>query len=186
MKNCKIKSTCWVFIALLLSVQQAGAATSIVRRTTLLVEDIERSIAFYKAIGFDVWLDRGGERDPESSGPLPLNGKPGYSRIAVMSGTDEAVAMVGLLEYDNPPLKATRELTGTIGVTDAVLVIQTEDIKQVHANLKKLGARILEGPRDYNVRSVSTHKYGAIMFFMDPDGHVIEMSQVYRVEPLQD
>ena len=171
-------------LAFMLIAQEVSAATSVVRRTTLLVRDIERSIEFYQAIGFDVWLDRGGERDPSASGGLPLNGKPGYSRIAVMSGKDDAIAMVGLLQYDNPPLAATREDTGTIGVTDAVLVIQTDDIKQVHENLKRLGARILQPPEDYDVRSVDTHKYGAIMFFVDPDGHVIEMSQVYRVEPL--
>jgi hypothetical protein len=36
------------------------------------------------------------------------------------------------------------------------------------------------------VRSVDVQKYGVIMFVMDPDGHVIELSQVYRVEPLKD
>ena len=175
-----------IAIAATVVIEQGSAATSVVRRTTLLVADMERSMAFYRAIGFDVWLDRGGERDPESPGSLPLNGKPAYSRIAVMSGKDEAIGMVGLLEYAKPRLAATRAATGTIGVTDAVLVIQTDDIKQVHENLKALGARILQPPEDYDVRSVSTHKYGAIMFFMDPDGHVIEMSQVYRVEPLDD
>jgi catechol 2,3-dioxygenase-like lactoylglutathione lyase family enzyme len=160
-------SSCGWLLAVVLISQQVSAATSVVRRTTLLVRDIERSIQFYRA-----------------SGGLPLNGKPAYSRIVVMSGKDDAIGMVGLLQYDHPPLAATREDTGTIGVTDAVLVVQTDDIKQVHENLKRLGAPILQPPQDYDVRSVDTHKYGAIMFFVDPDGHVIEMSQVYRVEPL--
>ncbi len=175
-----------LLIAAVLFAQQITAATSVVRRTTLLVADIDKSMQFYRAIGFDVWLDRGGERNPDAGGGLPLNGKPAYSRIAVMSGTADDIAMVGLLQYDNPPLPATRQDTGTIGVTDAVLVIQTDDIKQVHANLKKLGARILTPPEDYTVRSVNGQKYGAIMFFVDPDGHVIELSQVYRVEPFED
>ncbi len=173
----------WLLAGVLIA-QEVSAATSVVRRTTLLVRDLEKSMEFYRAIGFDVWLDRGGARDPTAGGGLPLNGKPAYSRIAVMAGKDDAIGMVGLLQYDNPPLAATREDTGSIGVTDAVLVVQTEDIKQVHDNLKRLGARILQPPRDYDVRSVDTHKYGAIMFLVDPDGHVIEMSQVYRVEPL--
>ena len=172
--------------ASLLVLTVAQGAESVVRRSTLLVSDIEQSIHFYQQIGFRVWLDRGGERDPESSGGLPLNGKPAYSRIAIMAGQNDAIGMVGLLEYGNPPLEATREATGTIGVTDVVLVIQTDDIQEVHANLVSMGARILSPPRDYTVRSVAGQKYGAIMFFADPDGHVIEMSQVYRVEPLTD
>ena len=164
----------------------AAAATSVVRRTTLLVRDIDRSLAFYRAIGFDVWLDRGGRRDPDSEGGLPLNGKPARSRIVVMSGTDDDIAMVGLLQYDQPSLPATREVTGTIGVSDAVLVIQTENLKAVYENLKAIGATIIDPPEDYTVRSVNVQKYGAIMFVMDPDGHVIELSQVYRIEPLTD
>ena len=186
MKLCRYLPALTLAVAGALVAQQVSAATSVVRRTTLLVRDIERSIEFYQAIGFDVWLDRGGERDPEAGGGLPLNGKPAYSRIAIMSGKDDAIGMVGLLQYDNPALPATRKQTGTIGVTDAVLVIQTDDIKQAHENLKKLGATILEPPEDYSTRSVAGQKFGAIMFFVDPDGHVIELSQVYRVEPFDE
>jgi catechol 2,3-dioxygenase-like lactoylglutathione lyase family enzyme len=144
-----LRSACAVTLLVVATgfVQQAVAATSVVRRTTLRVRDMERSMAFYRALGFDLWLDRGASRDPDSAGGLPLNGKPAHSRIVVMSGKHDDIAMVGLLQYDQPALAATREATGTIGVTDAVLVIQTDDLKAVYENLKALDAKIIDPPR---------------------------------------
>lgn len=167
----------------LLTALPTSAFESVVKRTTLLVSDIEESITFYEAIGFSVWLDRGGDRDPET-GDLPLNGKPEYSRIVIMEGQHPDWAMIGLLEYDNPPLPWTRDKTDlTIGTSDAVLVIVTDDIGQAHQNLLDLEAKILSGPRAYTSNSVNGKKYGQIMFFQDPDGRVIEMTEVSRIEP---
>lgn len=164
----------------------AIAFQSVVKRTTLLVSDIEQSIAFYEGIGFSIWLDRGGDRDPEG-GDLPLKGKPEYSRIVIMEGQHPDWAMIGLLQYDNPPLPWTRDKDDpTIGTSDAVLVIVTDDMDQAHQNLLALNATILSGPRAYTSNSVNGKKYGQIMFFQDPDGRVIEMTEVSRIEPYDD
>ena len=174
------------FVAAAIFASPASAFESVVKRTTLLVSNIENSIEFYKAIGFSVWLDRGGERDPEDGGDLPLNGKPAYYRIAIMQGQHADWAMIGLLQYDNPPLAWTRDPDDlTIGTSDAVLVIVTDNMTQVHENLKALGGRILKDPRPYTSNSVNGKKQGAIMFFQDPDGHVIEMTEVYSIEPYE-
>lgn len=170
--------------ACLFAAGSASAFESVVKRTTLLVSNIEKSIAFYEGIGFSIWLDRGGDRDPEGGGGLPLNGKPGYSRIVIMEGQHPDWAMIGLLQYDNPPLPWTRDKDDlTIGTSDAVLVIVTDDMDQVHQNLLALDATILSGPRDYTSNSVNGKKFGQIMFFQDPDGRVIEMTEIMRVEP---
>lgn len=171
------------FALALLTALPASAFESVVKRTTLLVSDIEKSIAFYEGIGFSIWLDRGGERDPER-GDLPLNEKPEYSRIVIMEGQHPDWAMIGLLEYDNPPLPWTRDKDDlTIGTSDAVLVIVTDDIGQAHENLLNFNAKILSGPRAYTSNSVAGKKFGQIMFFQDPDGRVIEMTEVSRIEP---
>lgn len=162
----------------------AEAATSVVRRTTLLVADIERSVDFYERIGFRVWLDREGPRDPET-GELPLNGKPKHSRIVVMAGQNDAVAMVGLLQYDKPALAPTRNRNGKIGVTDIVLVIQTDDLATVYESLLEIDADVVSAPQPYSVESVEVRKNGLIMFVADPDGHVIELTQVVSTTPLE-
>ena len=117
-----------LIIAVMLA-SAAGAATSVVRRTTLLVSDVAQSVAFYEKIGFHVWLRTGGPRDPNGPTALPLNGKPGESKFTIMAGRDEWVAMVGLLQYDKPALTRTREVMEQIGVGDAVLMIDTNGLK---------------------------------------------------------
>lgn len=185
MRVMKLMTSASVSFCLLLA-GPVAAFESVVKRTTLLVSDIEKSIEFYEGIGFSKWLDRGGERDPEG-GDLPLKGKPEYSRIVIMEGQHPDWAMIGLLQYDNPPLPWTRDKDDPkIGTSDAVLVIVTDDMDQVHQNLLALNATILSGPRDYTSNSVNGKKYGQIMFFQDPDGRVIEMTEVSHIEPYED
>ena len=168
----------------LLIASSASAVESVVKRTTLLVSDIERSIAFYKGIGFSTWLDRAGPRDPNGAVGMPLNEKSTTSRIVILSGQHPDWAMIGLLQFDDPPLPWTRDPDDkTIGTSDAVLVIVTDDIETAHKNAVAQGARILDGPRPYTSNSVVGKKFGSIMFLQDPDGWVIEMTQVDRIIP---
>ncbi len=87
-----------IFIIAVMIASATEAATSVVRRTTLLVSDVGQSVAFYEKIGFHVWLRTGGPRDPKGPTALPLIGKPGESKCTIMAGRDEWVGMVGLLQ----------------------------------------------------------------------------------------
>ncbi|MBM3513895.1 MAG: VOC family protein [Alphaproteobacteria bacterium] len=162
----------------------AEAATSVVRRTTLLVSDVEKSVAFCEKIGFHIWLKTGGARDPNQPISLPLNGKPGLSKFTIMAGKDEWVAMVGLLQYDQPALARTRDVMDQIGVGDAVLMIETDSVDEVYANLQAMNTPMLQLPKEAKTRSADSIKTVRNMFFRDPDGYVIEMSQVVKTEPL--
>lgn len=175
-----------ILIAMMLvaTASAAGAATSVVRRTTLLVSDVEKSVAFYEKIGFRVWLKTGGPRDPSQPTSLPLNGKPSLSKFTIMAGKDDWVAMVGLLQYDQPALARTREVMDQIGVGDAVLMIETDNVDEVYKNIKALNAPMLQLPKEGKTRSADSIKTVKNMFFRDPDGYVIEMSQVVKTEPL--
>ena len=173
---------CFALAALLSS--PAGAVESVVKRTTLLVSDIERSIAFYKGIGFSPWLDRAGPRDPNTVAGLPLNEQSTTSRIVILSGQHPDWAMIGLLKFDSPAPLWTRDPDDkTIGTSDAVLVIVTDDIQTAYENAKAQGGRILDGPRPYTSNSVNGKKFGQIMFLQDPDGWVIELTEIERIEP---
>jgi catechol 2,3-dioxygenase-like lactoylglutathione lyase family enzyme len=164
----------------------AEATTSVVRRTTLLVSDVKTSVAFYEKIGFKVWLNTGGPRDPNSPTSLPLNGKPGQSNFTIMSGRDPWIGMIGLLQYDKPALTRTRDAKDLYGTGDAVLMLETDDLDGVYKNLQALGAPMLQLPKEATTRSADVIKRVKNMFFRDPDGWVIEMSQVVSTEPLPD
>lgn len=187
MRRWIIKSLGLCALFTLLVSPSTNAVESVVKRTTLLVSDIERSIAFYKGIGFSPWLDRAGARSPNGAVGMPLNEKSTTSRIVILSGQHPDWAMIGLLQFDNPPPTWTRDPDDkTIGTSDAVLVIVTDDINTAHENAVALGATILDGPRPYTSNSVVGKKFGSIMFLQDPDGWVIEMTQVDRIIPHDD
>ena len=170
--------------AALPAIRAAEAATSVVRRTTLLVSDVEASVAFYEKLGFTPWLKTGGERDPERATALPLNGKPRRSSFTIMAGRDPWIAMIGLLQYDKPDLARTREITDRIGVGDAVIMIETDDLDGVYRDLQAMNTPMLQPPQEAVTESADRIKRVKNMFFRDPDGWVIEMSQVLGSEPL--
>ena len=69
---------------------------SLVRRTTLIVHDIDASIRFYRdVLGFELWLENRGQVTPESLPNTAAAGAP--SRFAIMKGRHPWVGMVGLL-----------------------------------------------------------------------------------------
>jgi catechol 2,3-dioxygenase-like lactoylglutathione lyase family enzyme len=169
-------------LAITLGAASAEAANSVVRRTTLLVSDVKASVAFYEKIGFKVWLETGGPRDPSKPTTLPLNGKPAQSNMTIMAGRDPWIAMIGLLQYDN--LTRTRDPKALYGTGDAVLMIETDDIDGVYKNLQTMGTPMLQLPKEAKTQSAEAIKTVKNMFFRDPDGWVIEMSQVLKTEPL--
>jgi len=154
------------------------AQQAVVRRTTLLVRDSERSRQFYQALGFREWLDWSEAQDPESLTGLPLNAKSTNSRIVIMAGTDPYVAMIGLLEYDKPPLTPSRPPNQSIGLNDIVIVIETTDMTKVERNLKSIGAQIARQLKAYKSKGPAGPKTGVDMLVYDPDGYLVEVSQV--------
>jgi catechol 2,3-dioxygenase-like lactoylglutathione lyase family enzyme len=167
-----------------LGASSAEAVTSVVRRTTLLVSDVKTSVAFYEKIGFKIWLETGGARDPSKPTAFPINGKPAQSGLTIMAGRDPWIGMIGLLQYDKPLLKRTRDTTAAYGIGDAVLMLETDDVDSVYKNLQALGTPILQLPKEATTQSADAIKHVKNMFFRDPDGWIIEMSQVVSTEPL--
>jgi catechol 2,3-dioxygenase-like lactoylglutathione lyase family enzyme len=174
----------FVCLFTLAAATSAHAITSVVRRTTLLVGDTAASVAFYEKIGFKVWLRTGGDRDPERPTAFPVAGKPGRSSLTIMAGRDPWIAMIGLLQYDKPALKRSRDAAAAYGIGDAVLMLETDDVDGVYKNLQDMGTPILQPPKEAKTQSAEAIKTVKNMFFRDPDGWVIEMSQVLSTEPL--
>lgn len=151
---------------------------TVVRRSTLLVNDIEASIDFYQRLGFSVWYDQGGDRDATRPTTLPLNVVPGYSRLVIMKGRDPWIGMVGLLAYDKPKPKLNRTVEDKIGLGDIILMLETDDVRNVFERLKGTNTRILQAPKEFQTKGAEGKMMvGVNMFLVDPDGHVIELSQ---------
>ena len=69
-------------------------------RSTLIVADVDRAIAFYRQLGFQVESDRGGPRKPDS--PFPLASASKIFRLVILRSPDPQGGKLGLLSFAEP------------------------------------------------------------------------------------
>lgn len=179
----------FVLMALMMFAGVAAAQETAVRRTTLLVEDLDRSIDFYQRLGLTPWFERS-SRDTDETGvigtaELPLTADPKIGRIVIMRGNDDRIGMIGLLGYERPPLANARGNLMGIGVGDIIIMIETEDINFVYNRLSETGARFHSPPERFEIINPdgSIRDTGYRMFVYDPDGHLIEVSEPSERDP---
>jgi pimeloyl-ACP methyl ester carboxylesterase/catechol 2,3-dioxygenase-like lactoylglutathione lyase family enzyme len=155
--------------------RSTAAPTDVVRRTTLIVHDIDASLRFYRdVLGFTLWLDNRGKVGPNS---LPVDLPPGApSRFVVMKGRHPWVGMIGLLQYgDSREAPAPRAV---VSPGDAVLMIETTDLQGIHARMRAAKTRILRAPETSEVTGAGGARWKAtFLFAYDPDGHLLEINQ---------
>ena len=146
---------------------------TVMRRTTLLVFDIERSIRFYEILGYTLWLN--GPWGRVSPGGLPVEGvRPGDpNRLVIMKGKDPYLGMVGLLQQ-GPARRAPRF---ALRRGDPILMIEIADMAGVEARLRAAGFTIQKGPETSHIKSVSDEWDAKFMFVVDPDGHMLELTE---------
>ena len=97
----------------------------LVKRTTLIVRSIERSIEFYRdVLGMSIWYD---DEITLSGVGLAAGTKGDRTRLVIMQGPDPLLGMIGLLEFVAPrmaePVRRER-----LGIGDIVFVMQGRDV----------------------------------------------------------
>ncbi len=117
------------------------------RRTTLIVSDIENSLKFYRdALGFKVIYDnwirtpRTAQTDAEAEVSR---------RLVFVRANDDYIGIIGLLQYTKPikPVREPEPLGFSTG--SAVLLFTTKDLKTRFEKASRVpGARIIEPPTD--------------------------------------
>lgn len=149
--------------------------STIVKRTTLIVRDLERALAFYRdVLGFAVWYDG----EIVLSGVGLAAGRAGdRTRLVIVKAQDPVVGMIGLLQFTAPELPAPppRE---RLGIGDVVFVMQTDDVHAVHDRARAFGARIHAAPHAFEVAGASGERLSMTSLSVwDPDGYFIEVNQ---------
>lgn len=157
---------------------KAGAPDTpgtVVRRTTLIVHDMDASILFYRdVLGLELWLDSAGVVTERS---LPSTAKPGEpSRLVIMKGRDPWIGMIGLLQYGDarsaPPPPA-RLLPG-----HTILMLETDDVVGIHERMQAAGTPVFREPRKATVTGADGSQWDTtFLFAFDPDGHLLEIGQ---------
>jgi catechol 2,3-dioxygenase-like lactoylglutathione lyase family enzyme len=149
-----------------------------VRRTTLVVRSVDRSLAFYRdALGLAVVYDQVITRPPREGDP------PGERRmrLALLRANDDFVGVIGLLEYTEPRLPEPPNETRRPGIGDVVLVINATDLDQRFARVRATpGVRVATEPYLTSYPAPDGKGTIAVRFsaVWDPDGYFVELNQL--------
>lgn len=148
---------------------------NILKRTTLIVANLERSLAFYRdLLGLSVWYDG----EIVLSGQSLAAGAAGdRTRLVIMRAADPVIGMIGLLQWVDPALPPAAPRS-RLGIGDVVFVMQGDDVVETHRRLAAAGARIFAAPHPFEVRGADgTPLRMTSISFWDPDGYFIELNQ---------
>lgn len=149
-----------------------------VRRTTIVVTDIERSLAFYRdLLGMRVFYDQ----EIASEGEARLLGVPGAAvRIVALMSGESVAGMVGLMAFQTPSCDARRLIRARADAApDVIFIFLTERIREVHDRLAAHRVPIICPPIAYEIpgRGLS-----AGLTCRDPNGVVVEFTQFGPME----
>jgi catechol 2,3-dioxygenase-like lactoylglutathione lyase family enzyme len=147
------------------------------RRTTLIVADIDVSLMFYRdVLGFEVLYDNiiRTPRTAMTDADAELS-----RRLVFVRANDDYIGIIGLLQYYKP-IKQVRALEPEeFSTGSAVLLFTTADLDRKFAAAARVpGVRVLQEPIDvtypaYN--GVDEIKVRTSTFY-DPDGFLIELN----------
>lgn len=149
-----------------------------VRRTTIIVRDIENSLKLYRdVLGLEINYDT----TVTTSGVALPAGKPGATaRLVLLNANDAWVGWIGLMEWVDPAIPAG-EYSKRMGPGDVVIILNTDDVEgrceaakavpgvtfTAEARLQVYPGR--DGGPDIRVMGCN---------FFDPDGILIELNQI--------
>ena len=151
---------------------------NIVKRTTLIVRDIDVSKRWYQyVLGMSVWYDS----EFVLSGVGLAAGNAGdKTHLTIMKADDPQIGMIGLLSWLEPKMPAP-PLDYSVGFGRPTFVVASDDARATHARAVELGTRVHAEPHDWSTRGANgkmKHFCGLSLF--DPDAYFFECNQLLR------
>lgn len=152
-----------------------------IRRTTLIVRDIENSLRLYRdVVGLQVNYDT----VVETSGVALPAGEPGArARLILLNGNDPFVAWIGLMQWIDPPLPDPGPYPRRMGPGGHVIVMNTDDVDGRCAAASRIPGVVMTSPprmQEYPGRNGGPVIRVRGCNFFDPDGTLIEMNQLIQ------
>ena len=155
------------------------------RRTTLVVRDMENSLRFYRdALGLKLVYDhvirtpRSADTDEAAQRSL---------RLVFVQANDDFIGMIGLIEYRKPLKQPPPVVPGAFSIGTSVLLFNARDLDATFAKARTVpGVIIVEEP-------VATTYPGydgkppipvRVSTLRDPDGFTVELNQL-RVDKVR-
>lgn len=154
------------------------------RRTTLIVRNIDASLAFYRdALGLQVIYDNA-IRSPRSAKSDEEAER--ASRLVFLRANDDFVGIVGLLQYTKPRRPAPHQGDEPFSTGSIVLLFNSQDLETSFTKARDVrGVSVLAEPGLRNYPSYDGKGTIPVMVSVltDPDGFVIELNQL-KADPL--
>lgn len=161
-------------------VPEAQRAALDLRRTTLVVKDLDASLRFYRdALGlkpaYDNIIRTPREAKSEAEAERVLH-------LVLLRANDDYIGMLGLMQYTKP-VRTPRpdKSVGPLAPGDVVLLFNTKDLKTAFERAKATpGVRVSEAPHPVTYPSYDGKGVINVMFsaLYDPDGNYVELNQV--------
>lgn len=157
----------------------AQAFPTDLRRTSLIVSDIDESLKLYRDIlGFQVNYDA----NVTMSGVALPAGEPGAeARLVLISSNDSWVGWIGLLQWLDPVLPSPEEPRRRLGVGDMLLVFNTEKVDEhcdAAAELDGVFMTAEASNTTYPARAGGDPIVVRTCYLFDRDGNFMELNQV--------
>lgn len=165
---------------LLLVVTVAGAAAQPVpeseripvdvRRTTLLVRDMDRSLAFWRdALGLTVVYDR------------MLFEPPNQTRLVLLRANDQFIGLIGLMERQATKATAPPVVYERASYGNVIFVVNAKDQETRLERVRKVPGVKLQG-EPQRIEYPSPDGKGTIpvmvTYLWDPDGYFVELNKI--------
>jgi len=150
--------------------------TTIVRRTTLVVRDIQRSVAFYRdALGMTVYYDS----ELELSGVvMPIASAGAKCHLVIMQAEDPWIGMIGLMQVTDPLEPDPGPYRQRLSIGDVAFVMASEDARATFERVRASGVQLIQEPTESAVPKPGGGEIRMITSsFFDPDGFFLEVNQ---------
>lgn len=134
------------------------------------VTDFERSLEFYRMLGFRVVADLGEGGSQALNAGLRIPDGRGRAAL-LMLGEDPHATRIDLIEWKNPKT-AGQAYPHLYHVGMARLALKTKNLPQVYEDLKARGVEFFSEPQELNFPNQGRASF---VCFTDPDGTILEL-----------
>ncbi len=151
-------------------------ATTTVKRTTLIVRNIEASSKWYEEIlDMSLYYD---DTITLSGQGLAAGKKGDVTHLKIYKCSDPVIGMIGLLQWLDPELPAPEEIPTEVNYGNPTFVVDTDNVDEVYKKALALGTHIHSEPHEWSVRGADGNIINFItLSVFDPDGYFYEINQ---------
>ena len=159
--------------------------TNIIKRTTLIVRDMEASLRWYREVlGMSVYFN---DEVVLSGTGFPAGQQGDRTHLVILRAADPEIGMIGLLQWVDPPMQAPAEIPTTVSFGNPTFVVASEDARLAFERATALGTHIHAEPHEWSIRGANgklKHFIGVSLF--DPDGYFFELNQLLRETDMEE